>query len=202
MLRRPEVMSAAGVPKAWAAIDRNTEALTGLIEDLLDLSRIATGKIRLAEAEVDVNDVVRESVRTIELKFEEKQIELSVDLCAEPCRVRGDAARLRQVVVNLLSNAVKFTAAGGQVRVSVTCSDTSAVLVVNDNGIGIHPDFLPHVFQPFRQGESNASTGLGLGLGIVKNLVELHGGSVIAESAGVGGGSQFTVTLPCTVATP
>ena len=121
MLRRPEVMSSAGLPKAWAAIDRNTEALTGLIEDLLDLSRIATGKIRLAEAEVDVNEVVRDSVRTIELKFEEKQVGLSVDLCAEPCRVRGDAARLRQVVVNLLSNAVKFTAAGGHVRVAVTC---------------------------------------------------------------------------------
>jgi signal transduction histidine kinase len=201
MLRRPEVMSAAGVPKAWASIDRNTEALTGLIEDLLDLSRIATGKIRLAEADVEVNDVVRDSVRTMELKFDEKQVGLSVDLCPERCRVRGDAARLRQVVVNLLSNAVKFTAAGGQVRVSVTCSDTSAVLVVSDNGIGIHPDFLPHVFQPFRQGESNATTGLGLGLGIVKNIVELHGGSVAAESAGVGGGSQFTVRLPCAVST-
>jgi signal transduction histidine kinase len=197
MLRRPEVMSAAGVPKAWAAIDRNTEALTGLIEDLLDVSRIATGKIRLAEADVEVNDVVRDSVRTMELKFEEKQVGLSVDLCPERCRVRGDAARLRQVVVNLLSNAVKFTAAGGQVRVSVTCSDTSVILVVRDNGIGIHPDFLPHVFQRFRQGESNATTGLGLGLGIVKNLVELHGGTVAAESAGLGRGSQFTVTLPC-----
>ena len=197
MLRRPEVMSSAGLPKAWAAIDRNTEALTGLIEDLLDVSRIATGTIRLAEADVDVNQVVRDSVRTIELKFDEKQVGLSVDLCPEPCRVRGDAARLRQVVVNLLSNAVKFTAAGGRVRVAVRCKDQSAVLVVSDNGIGIHPDFLPHVFQPFRQGESNPSTGLGLGLGIVKNLVELHGGTVAAESGGVGRGSQFTVTLPC-----
>jgi two-component system, chemotaxis family, CheB/CheR fusion protein len=189
-------MSSAGLPKAWAAIDRNTEALTGLIEDLLDLSRIATGKIRLADAEVDLSDVVRESVRTIELKFEEKQVGLSVDLYPEPCRVRGDAARLRQVVVNLLSNAVKFTAAGGHVRVAVTCKDRSALLAVSDNGIGIHPDFLPHVFQPFRQAESQPDTGLGLGLGIVKNLVELHGGSVTAESAGVGRGSQFTVTLP------
>ena len=197
MLRRPEVMSAAGLPKAWAAIDRNTEALTGLIEDLLDLSRIATGKIRLAEADVDVNQVVRDSVRTIELKFEEKQVVLSVDLCPEPCRVRGDAARLRQVLVNLLSNAVKFTATGGHVSVTDTWHDKSAVLVVSDNGIGIHPDFLPHVFKPFRQGESNATTGLGLGLAIVKNLVELHGGTVAADSAGVGGGSQFTVTLPC-----
>jgi signal transduction histidine kinase len=197
MLRRPEVMSAGGLPKAWAAIDRNTEVLTGLIEDLLDLSRIATGKIRLAEAEVDVNQLVRDSVRTIELKFEEKQVVLSVDLCAEPCRVRGDAARLRQVLTNLLTNAVKFTAAGGNVRVTVTCNDKSAVLVVSDNGIGIHPDFLPHVFHPFRQAESNPTTGLGLGLAIVKNLVELHRGTVAAESAGVGRGSQFTVTLPC-----
>jgi signal transduction histidine kinase len=199
MLRRPEVMSAAGLPKAWSAIDRNTEALTGLIEDLLDVSRIATGKIRLAEAEVDLNQVVRDAVRTMELKFEEKHVLLSVDDCPEPCRVRGDAARLRQVVVNLLSNAAKFTAAGGNVRVGVTCDGASAILVVSDNGIGIHPDFLPHVFQPFRQGESNTTTGLGLGLGIVKNLVELHGGTVVAESDGVGRGSQFTVTLPCAV---
>jgi signal transduction histidine kinase len=201
MLRRPEVMSAAGLPKAWAAIDRNAEALTGLIEDLLDLSRIATGKIRLAEAEVDLNMVVRDSVRAIELKFDEKQVALSVDLYPEPCRVRGDAARLRQVVVNLLSNAVKFTSAGGNVHVAVSWHDTSAVLIVSDNGIGIHPDFLPHVFQPFRQGEPNATTGLGLGLGIVKNLVERHGGTVAAESAGVGCGSRFTVTLPCSVST-
>jgi signal transduction histidine kinase len=199
MLRRPEVMSAAGLPKAWAAIDRNTEALTGLIEDLLDVSRIATGKIRLAEANVDLHDVVRDSVRAIELKFEEKQVGLSLDLSREPCRVRGDGARLRQVAVNLLSNAVKFTAAGGHVRVAVTCDGPSAVLVVSDDGIGIHPDFLPHVFQPFRQAESNTTTGLGLGLGIVKNLVELHGGTVVAESAGVGCGSRFTVTLPCAV---
>ena len=201
MLRRPEVMSVAGLPKAWAAIDRNTDALTGLIEDLLDVSRIATGKIHLAEAEIDVNQVVRDSVRTIELKFEEKHVGLSVDLEAEPCCVRGDAARLRQVVVNLLSNAVKFTATGGNVRVAVTCHDEAATLVVSDNGIGIHPGFLPHVFQPFRQGESNATTGLGLGLAIVKNLVELHGGSVVAESGGVGCGSKFTVTLPCAVST-
>jgi signal transduction histidine kinase len=201
MLRRPEVMSSAGLPKAWAAIDRNTEALTGLIEDLLDVSRIATGKIRLAEAEVDVKDVVRDSVRAMELKFAEKQVGLAVGLCPEHCRVRGDAARLRQVVVNLLSNAVKFTAAGGQVRVAMTCEDKSTMLVVSDNGIGIHPDFLPHVFEPFRQGESNATTGLGLGLGIVRNLVELHGGTVAAESAGVGGGSRFTIALPRVVAT-
>ena len=196
MLRRPEVMSTTGVPKAWASIDRNTEALMGLIEDLLDVSRIATGKIRLAQAEVDVNEVVRDGVRTLELTFEKKHVGLSLDLCPEPCHVRGDAARLRQVVVNLLSNAVKFTASGGHVRVALTSTEKAAVLAISDNGIGIHPDFLPDMFQPFRQAEANTTTGLGLGLGIVKNLVELHGGTVAAESDGVGRGSRFTVTLP------
>ena len=140
--------------------------------------------------------MVRDSVRAIELKFEEKHVDLFVELCPGPCSVRGDAARLRQVVVNLLSNAVKFTASGGHVRVAVACTEKAAVLVVSDNGIGIHPDLLPDVFEPFRQGEANAMTGLGLGLGIVKNLVELHGGTVAADSDGVGRGSTFTVTLP------
>jgi signal transduction histidine kinase len=198
MLRRPEVMSSAGMPKAWAAIDRNTEALTGLIEDLLDVSRIATGKIRLAEADVDVNDVVRDSVRTIEPKFEEKHVGLSVNIDAEPCKVRGDVARLRQLAVNLLSNAVRFTASGGQVEVSVSCNETAITLVVSDNGIGIHPDFLPHVFERFRQGDADGTMGLGLGLAIVKNLAELHGGTVVAASDGVGRGARFTVTLPRT----
>jgi signal transduction histidine kinase len=196
MLRRPEVMSASGAPKAWSAIDRNTEALTELIEDLLDVSRIATGKIHLAQTDVDVRDVVRDSVRTIELKFDEKQVGLAVDLSSELCIVRGDVARLRQVVVNLLSNAVKFTGSGGMVRVSLGCTPTSAVVTVSDNGIGIHPDFLPHVFQPFRQAETSSAGGLGIGLGIVKNLVELHGGTVTAHSDGVGRGSTFTVSLP------
>lgn len=196
MLRRPDVMSAAGLHKAWAALDRNTEALTGLIEDLLDVSRIATGKVRLSSAEIDVNQVVRDGVRAIELKFDEKRVGLTVDLGPEPCRVRGDAARLRQVVVNLLSNAVKFTASGGHVRVTVTCDEASVVLTVSDSGIGIHPDFLPYIFQPFRQAEANATTGLGLGLAIVKNLIELHGGTIAADSDGVGRGARFTVTLP------
>jgi signal transduction histidine kinase len=196
MLRRPEVMSAAGLPKAWGAIDRNTEALTGLIEDLLDVSRIATGKLRLAETDVDVNDVVRDSVKTIEPKFEAKQVGLSVDLCPQPCKVRGDVARLRQVAVNLLANAVRFTASGGEVEVCVTSNEHAIALVVSDNGIGIHPDLLPHIFERFRQGDATGTTGLGLGLAIVKNLVELHGGTVVAASDGVGRGARFTVTLP------
>ena len=196
MLRVPKVMSAAGVPKAWTAIDRNAAALTDLVEDLLDLSRIATGKIRLADADVDLNEVVRDSARTIEPKFIEKDVALSVDLHPQPCGVRGDMARLRQVTGNLLSNAVKFTACGGRVDVSVTCEETGIVLVVQDTGIGIHPDFLPHVFERFRQGAPSRPPALGLGLAIVKNLVELHGGAVVAASDGIGRGARFTVTLP------
>lgn len=196
MVRHPEVLSPTGMPKAWAAIDRNAEALTGLIEDLLDVSRIATGKLHLAQVDVDINEVVHDSVRSIEPAFEEKQVSLSVALQPERCNVRGDAARLRQVAVNLLSNAMKFTASGGHVEVRVTCDEAAVVVVVSDTGIGIHPSFLPHVFERFRQGNADSTTGLGLGLAIVKNLVELHGGSVAATSEGVGRGAQFTVTLP------
>jgi signal transduction histidine kinase len=196
MLRRPEVMSAAGIPKAWAAIDRNTEALTGLIEDLLDVSRIASGKIRLAATDADMHDIVRDSVRTMEPKFREKQVTMSLDARERPCTVRGDVARLRQVVVNLLSNAVKFTSSAGHVEVRLGREENSVVLSVADNGIGIHPDFLPHVFERFRQSSADTTMGLGLGLAIVQNLVELHGGSVVAASDGLGRGSRFTVTLP------
>lgn len=196
MLRRPDVMSAAGLPKAWAAIDRNTEALTGLVEDLLDVSRIATGKIRLADADVDLNEVVRDSIRTIEPKFVEKAVALSLTLAPQPCLIRGDVARLRQVVGNLLANAVKFTASEGSVNVRVACDQTTASLTISDTGIGIHPSFLPHVFERFRQADTVATSGLGLGLAIVKNLVELHKGTVVAASEGIGRGAQFTVTLP------
>jgi signal transduction histidine kinase len=196
MLRRPEVMTREGVPKAWTAVDRNTNALAALIEDLLDVSRIATGKFRLVETDLDLTEVARDSIRTIEPLFAEKGVALTVDLTRTPCTLRGDVGRLRQVAGNLLANALKFTAAGGQVGISVMCDDTTASLIVTDTGIGIHPDFLPHVFERFRQGDTKSGTGLGLGLAIVKNLVELHGGTVGATSGGIGRGSQFTVTLP------
>jgi signal transduction histidine kinase len=198
MLRRPEVMTSQGTPKAWAAVDRNTSALAALIEDLLDVSRIATGKFHLVESDVDLNEVARDSVRTVEPLFVEKGVLLSVDFSPRPCTLRGDGGRLRQVAGNLLSNAVKFTATGGQVEISVRCQETVAMLVVTDTGIGIHPDFLPHVFERFRQGNAESRTGLGLGLAIVKDLVELHGGTVIASSGGIGRGAQFTATLPRT----
>ena len=196
MLRRPEVMSPEGMPKAWAAIDRNTKGLAELIEDLLDVSRIATGKIRLAETDVDLRDIARDTVRTMEPLFVEKGVSLSMELSSQPCTVRGDVARLRQVVSNLFSNAVKFTAGQGQVTIRVGCDDAVVTMSVADSGIGIHPDFLPHVFERFRQGDAASTMGLGLGLAIVKNLIELHGGAVNATSDGIGRGSTFTVTLP------
>jgi signal transduction histidine kinase len=196
MLRRPEVMTPAGTPKAWTAIDRNVKGLADLIEDLLDVSRIATGKIRLADTEVDLNEVARDSVRTIEPLFHEKGVSLSMEVRPGACTVRGDVGRLRQVTGNLLSNAVRFTASGGQVRIAVSSDDTTATLTVSDTGIGIHPDFLPHVFERFRQGNQEPTGGLGLGLAIVKNLVELHGGTIVASSDGIGRGARFVVTLP------
>jgi signal transduction histidine kinase len=150
------------------------------------------------ETAVDLNEVVRDSVRTIEPLFAEKGVSLSVEFSPQPCTVRGDVGRLRQVAGNLLSNAVRFTAAGGQVGVSLSCDETAATLTVSDTGIGIHPDFLPHVFERFRQGNAESTTGLGLGLAIVKNLVELHRGTATAASDGVGLGARFTVTLPRT----
>jgi signal transduction histidine kinase len=196
MLRRPDVVTSDTTPKAWAAIDRNAEALTGLIEDLLDVSRIATGKLRLAETDVDISEIVRDSVRSIEPKFEEKRVHLSVAVGAERCVVRGDEARLRQVVMNLLSNAVRFTPSDGQVDVRLTYDGSAAMLVVSDTGIGIHPDFLPHVFEQFRQADVTSTMGLGLGLAIVKDIVELHKGCVVAASDGIGRGARFTITLP------
>jgi signal transduction histidine kinase len=196
MLRRPEVMTPASMPKAWTAIDRNIKALAELIEDLLDVSRIATGKIRLAETVVDLNEVARDSVRGIEPLFVEKNVSLSTEFSPDPCTVRGDVGRLRQITGNLLSNAVKFTASSGTVRIALTCDHTVATLTVTDTGIGIHPDFLPHVFERFRQATAESTTGLGLGLAIVKNLVDLHGGTVAATSEGIGRGAVFTVTIP------
>ncbi len=196
MLRQPEGLRPEAVEKGWAAIDRNAGALTGLVEDLLDVSRIALGKIRLADAQVDLTEVIRDSIRAIEPAFAEKKVSLSTRIPPEPCEVRGDVARLRQVTANLLSNAVKLTATGGHVSVRVTCDDTGVVVTVDDSGIGIHPDFLPHVFERFRQGGTDSNSGLGLGLAIVKNLVELHGGTVAASSEGIGRGSRFTITLP------
>ncbi|MGN6185526.1 MAG: ATP-binding protein, partial [Thermoanaerobaculia bacterium] len=169
-----------------------------LIDDLLDVSRIASGKLRIELQPLDLGSVLDAAVGLVTLSAEAKNISLRVH-AREPLSVRGDAARLKQVFWNLLVNAIKFTPAGGSVDVRVTSYDGNAEVAVTDTGEGIDPQFLPHVFDRFRQGDASSSRrhgGLGLGLAIVSSLVDAHGGHVIAESDGVGKGATFRVTLP------
>jgi signal transduction histidine kinase len=169
-----------------------------LVEDLLDVSRITTGRLKLSVSDVDLTDVIGKAIASLGPSAQEKNIAVHARLDAPPAALRGDAIRLQQVVWNLLSNAIKFTPPGGTVEVKLRCSRSYAQITVADDGNGIAPDLLPHIFDRFRQGETSGARqgGLGLGLSIVKNLVELHGGSVHAASAGAGKGAAFTVELP------
>ncbi len=170
-----------------------------MIEDLLDVSRILRGKLSLNVAPVTLATIITAALETVQLAAEAKNIQIQTFLEPNVIQVSGDMGRLQQIVWNLLSNAVKFTPEGGRVEVRLTQIATSAQIQVIDNGKGISPDFLPYVFEHFRQ-EDGATTrkfgGLGLGLAIVRQLVELHGGTVEAESAGEGFGATFTVRLP------
>jgi PAS domain S-box-containing protein len=191
---RPELL-----PKAMAVIERNAEAQAKLIEEILETSRIVTGKVRLSRRLGDLNDVVQSAIDTIRPTAEAKTVRLETTLSSRPVPIVCDPDRLQQVVLNLLVNAVKFTPSGGFVRVRIEAMTTRARVVVADTGKGISPDFLGHVFDPFRQAESSTTRqhgGLGLGLAIVKNLVELHGGTVTAASEGLGEGATFVVDLP------
>jgi PAS domain S-box-containing protein len=188
-----------GMARALATIERNAQAQTQLIDDLLDTSRIITGKLRLDVRAVDLAVVVSAAADTARPAAELKDIRLQVLLDPQAGPVRGDPDRLQQVVWNLLSNAVKFTQKGGHVRVSVERADSNVEIVVADDGSGIAPEFLPHVFDRFRQADqktTRAHGGLGLGLAIVRQIVELHGGSIGVESAGPGHGATFRVMLP------
>jgi CheY-like chemotaxis protein len=174
-----------------------------LIEDLLDLSRIGSGKMRIEDEPIDLGSVVQAAVESARPAAEGKGLRLEADVKSGPGHVRGDAARLQQVVGNLVANAVKFTPRGGCVAVNLRSHGSHAELAVSDTGKGIDPTFLPHVFEPFRQGETDvarAGGGLGLGLAIVKQLVECHGGEVEARSEGSGRGATFIVRLPLEVA--
>jgi signal transduction histidine kinase len=174
-----------------------------LIDDLLDVSRIITGKLQVDKRPVNLSDCVVSAAEALRITAETKGLTLRVDGDG-PVQIEGDPARLRQIVTNLVANAIKFTPRGGEVDVSVRRHDGAVDVVVRDTGEGIAPDFLPHVFERFRQasiGDSRLHTGLGLGLSIVHHLVQLHGGSVRAESAGAGKGATFTVTLPTSAST-
>jgi PAS domain S-box-containing protein len=185
--------------EAVAAIEGSAQAQAQLIDDILDVSRIRVGKLRMHFEEAHLADVVEQAVETVRLLAEAKNIELRVDMKSRDAAVRGDRQRLQQVVLNLLSNAVKFTPDGGRVSITLQKNDTQACITVSDTGSGIPPDFLPHLFERFRQAETNQTRthgGLGLGLSIAQYIVATHGGSIRAESEGEGKGATFTVELP------
>jgi PAS domain S-box-containing protein len=203
-LLRTETLNEAQRAHALETIDANAKLQTQLVADILDVSRIITGKLRLEVKWVDLEDVVNAAIETLRPATAAKgiAIELQVDPRLGP--VRGDPERLQQVMWNLLSNAIKFCARAGRVVVTIAPLGSHVEVVVTDNGEGISADQLPHIFERFRQGDNSTKRrhgGLGLGLAIVRHLVELHGGSVVAESAGPGAGSTFRVHLP-KLATP
>ncbi len=189
----------AMVNRALATIERNAKLQTNLIDDLLDVSRILSGKLSLNVSCVDLHKVIEAALETVQLAADSKQIQLHTHLDPELGPVSGDPDRLQQIVWNLLSNAVKFTPAGGQVDVYLVQESDQAQIRVQDTGKGIEPEFLPHVFDRFRQGDGSITRqfgGLGLGLAIVRHLTELHGGDVRAESLGEGQGATFIVEIP------
>lgn len=189
--------------RAIETIERNAKSQAQLIEDILDVSRVITGKLHLNIGLVDFASVINAAIDSVQLAAESKDIQLEVTLDPSARRVSGDPSRLQQVVWNLLSNAIKFTPSGGHVRVKLERAGTDAQISVSDTGEGINPDFLPFIFDRFRQGDGSSTRkhgGLGLGLAIVRHLVELHGGTVSADSAGKGEGTTFTLRLPLAAA--
>lgn len=189
----------ADIAHGLTVIERNARLQAQLIEDLLDMSRIISGKLRMKVQSVEPGAVIHAALDSVRPAADAKGVRLAVVLDSGGANVTGDPSRLQQVVWNLLSNAVKFTSKGGLVRVSMERRGSHVVITVEDTGEGIAPEFLPLVFERFRQADASTTrqhAGLGLGLAIVKHLTELHGGTVAAFSAGVGKGAAFSVTLP------
>ena len=188
------------VARGLEAIELSARAQAQLIDDLSDLSRVASGKLRLEMRPMDLTVAVRTALEAVRPSADAKGVRLLESYSPAASPVRGDRNRLRQVVGNLLTNAVKFTPAGGTVTIAIECRDERVRLTIRDTGVGIPGSFLPYVFDRFRQADADARSqgGLGLGLAIVRHLVELHGGTVMAESAGEGQGSSFAIELPVT----
>ena len=185
--------------KAFEIIERNAKAQAQLIDDILDVSRIVTGRLRLDLRPVQLHSIITTAVDSIRPLTDSKKIRLTMDLASRPSLVSGDPDRLQQVVWNLLSNAAKFTPADGHIDVRLNNTNAHIEIIVTDTGQGIEPEILPHVFDRFRQADSSKTRrhgGLGLGLAIVQHLVELHGGTVTAKSDGEGKGSEFRIVLP------
>ncbi|MEG4352708.1 ATP-binding protein [Microcoleus sp. LAD1_D3] len=198
-LLRERKLDEKATDRALATIERNAKLQTQLIEDLLDVSRILQGKLSLNVCPVNLPSIIKAAMETVRLAAEAKSIEIQMRFKPGIGQVSGDSTRLQQVVWNLLSNAVKFTPMGGQIEITLEQIGSEAQIQVSDTGTGISPDFLPHVFEYFRQADSTTTRkfgGLGLGLAIVRQLVELHGGTVAVDSPGEGQGAIFTVRLP------
>jgi PAS domain S-box-containing protein len=192
-------LNAAKTAEALNIIERNAKLQVNLIEDLLDVSRILRGKLTLNISTVNLADTISAALETVRLAAQTKEIQIQTTLEPNVGQVAGDPARLQQIVWNLLSNAVKFTPTGGRVEVRLLRVESYAQITVSDTGKGISPDFLPHIFEYFCQEDSTTTRkfgGLGLGLAIVRNLVELHGGTIEANSPGIGQGATFIARLP------
>jgi PAS domain S-box-containing protein len=199
LLRSPQTQHIPAIRVAAEAIHRSALVQSQLINDLLDLSRLQTGKLALNQQTTFLAPVITEAVEAVRVDASAKQITVSIELPDGPLAVMADPLRLQQIVWNLLNNAVKFTPNGGQVWLSVEQEGERAKIVVTDNGQGIDPGFLPHIFEMFRQADARTTRrhgGMGIGLALVHQLVELHGGQVEAASAGVSRGARFTVWLP------
>jgi signal transduction histidine kinase len=184
--------------RGLATIERNARIQVQLIEDILDTTRAISGKLQLELSSFDLVSLIRSAVDSIKPSADAKRLRLEVEL-APVCRMRGDADRLQQTILNLMSNAIKFTPEMGVVRIALHANESDIVVRVSDSGIGIAPHFLPLVFDQFRQQDDSVSrrhSGLGLGLALVKHIVLAHGGTVRAESEGLGRGATFTLSLP------
>ena len=185
--------------RAVETIERNARSQSQLIDDLLDVSRIITGKLQIEPVSVDLCSVIQAAVEAVRPSFEAKEIEMTTEVTGEACVVAGDSNRLQQIFWNLFSNAVKFTPQRGKIKVGLKRQKSTIKVSVADSGIGINPEFVPYIFDRFRQADGSttrAHGGLGLGLSIVKHLVELHQGSVEVKSDGLDQGTTFTVTFP------
>ncbi|WP_035984223.1 hybrid sensor histidine kinase/response regulator [Leptolyngbya sp. KIOST-1] len=197
-LLQGKTLDAAKTQQGLSTIERNARLQTQLIDDLLDVARILRGKLTIEATTVNLATMIEAALEVVRYSAEAKQISLQFDR-VQSCEVRGDEGRLQQVVWNLLSNAIKFTPAGGQVCVRLATLDNQAQITVTDTGKGIRRDFIPHLFQAFRQEDISITRqygGLGLGLSIVKYLVDAHGGTIVADSPGDGLGATFTVQIP------
>jgi PAS domain S-box-containing protein len=199
---RMKALDEAQSARALETIERSARAQAQLIDDLLDISRIVVGKLRLEVGPVSLVSVIEQAVEVARPAADAKQIRLHTVLDTETGAISGDPTRLQQVVWNLLSNAVKFTPKGGRVQITLERVNSHVEIAISDTGQGVSAEFLSHLFERFEQagtGTTRSHGGLGLGLAIVRHIVELHGGTVVAESGGEGHGATFTVKLPRTI---